>query len=107
MATTTEASSGMGNAAYEMIEKPDPAAPEADQHDRHSVWWSEPEDKDLENPLNWPNGRKWGVIGVLSLLTFLTYVEPLNPPQLPETTAKSDFNLGPLPQLCWRPECLS
>ncbi|KAL2208267.1 MFS general substrate transporter [Sarocladium strictum] len=47
-------------------------APEARNDDRYSVWWTEPEDKDPENPMNWSNGRKWGIISILSILTFLT-----------------------------------
>ena len=39
-----------------------------------SVWWQEPADKDPENPLNWPPGRKWSIVGSLSFLTFLTRV---------------------------------
>jgi hypothetical protein len=56
-------------------EKLDKRPETGNSHDRYSVWWNEPEDKDPENPLNWPNGRKWGIIGILSLLTFLTYVQ--------------------------------
>jgi hypothetical protein len=37
------------------------------------VGWEEPEDKDPANPLNWSQGRKWGIIAVLSSITFLTY----------------------------------
>lgn len=29
-------------------------------------------DDDPENPRNWPNGRKWGIISILSLMCFLT-----------------------------------
>lgn len=35
----------------------------------YSVWWDE---QDPENPQNWPDSRKWGIIGVLSMMTFLT-----------------------------------
>lgn len=35
-----------------------------------SVDWEN--DDDPENPLNWPNGRKWGIISILSLMCFLT-----------------------------------
>lgn len=35
-----------------------------------SVYWEN--DQDPENPLNWPNGRKWGIIGILSFMCFLT-----------------------------------
>ena len=37
-----------------------------------SVWWDEPADEDLENPMSWSSRRKWGIIGILSFLTFLT-----------------------------------
>jgi hypothetical protein len=47
-----------------------------DTTDNYSVWWTEPEDRDPDNPLNWSNAQKWSIIGVLSLLTFLTYVSP-------------------------------
>ncbi|KAF4120758.1 Sugar (and other) transporter [Geosmithia morbida] len=45
---------------------------EVEPQDHHlSVWWNEPEDKDPENPMNWPESRKWAIIGNLSFLTFL------------------------------------
>lgn len=36
------------------------------------VWWNEPADQDLENPMNWTNKKKWSNIGVMSCITFLT-----------------------------------
>lgn len=36
-----------------------------------SVFWEEPANQDPENPMNWSDGRKWGIIGILSLLSFL------------------------------------
>jgi hypothetical protein len=38
------------------------------------VWWEEPEDQDPSNPMNWPDSKKWSIIGTLSLMTFLTSV---------------------------------
>ena len=36
------------------------------------VWWDEPADQDPENPMNWPDSRKWGVVAILSSITFIT-----------------------------------
>lgn len=34
------------------------------------VDWDGPDDP--ENPLNWPAGRKWGLIGILAMVTLVT-----------------------------------
>ena len=36
------------------------------------VWWNEPADQDLENPVNWTTKKKWSNIGIMSCITFLT-----------------------------------
>ena len=36
------------------------------------VWWNEPADQDLENPMNWTTKKKWSNIGIMSCITFLT-----------------------------------
>jgi hypothetical protein len=38
--------------------------------DSNIVFWDGPQDP--ENPLNWPNSRKWAAIGMVSAVTFLT-----------------------------------
>jgi hypothetical protein len=43
-----------------------------DNQDAYSVGWNEPADQDPENPMAWPEGRKWGIITTISFLSFLT-----------------------------------
>ena len=31
-------------------------------------------DNDPQNPMNWPEKKKWSNLGILSLLTLITYV---------------------------------
>ncbi|KAF2797061.1 MFS general substrate transporter [Melanomma pulvis-pyrius CBS 109.77] len=49
-----------------------PSGDTTDHEAPYSVWWDEPADQDPENPQNWSNGRKWGIITTLSVITFLT-----------------------------------
>ncbi|KAF2474649.1 MFS general substrate transporter [Lindgomyces ingoldianus] len=46
--------------------------------DPNIVDWDGPDDP--QNPMNWPDSKKWGIIGVLSAVTLITYVdrEPFN-----------------------------
>jgi hypothetical protein len=47
--------------------------PGAEADDPFSVWWEG--DQDPENPQNWTDAKKWGIIATLSFITFLTSVE--------------------------------
>lgn len=47
-------------------------AVEVSQLDENLVWWDEPVDQDLENPMNWGASRKWGTIAILGFITFIT-----------------------------------
>ena len=42
----------------------------AEQDDPNIVFWDGPDDP--ENPMNWPERKKWINIGVLSFLTVIT-----------------------------------
>ena len=42
----------------------------ADEQDPNVVFWDGPNDP--ENPMNWPEKKKWINIGVLSFLTVIT-----------------------------------
>jgi hypothetical protein len=41
-----------------------------EQDDPNIIFWDGPQDP--ENPLNWPNSRKWAAISMVSAITFLT-----------------------------------
>jgi multidrug resistance protein len=43
-----------------------------EEADPNEVWWDEPADRDLQNPMNWPAWKKWSQIAVLSYITFIT-----------------------------------
>jgi hypothetical protein len=47
-----------------------PDEAEGEEEDPNVVFWDGPDDP--LNPMNWPNGRKWGAIAVVSALTFFT-----------------------------------
>lgn len=49
---------------------PDAKVEAQEIEDSNVVFWDGPDD--LENPLNWPNSRKWAAIGMVSAVTFLT-----------------------------------
>jgi hypothetical protein len=36
-----------------------------------AVWWDEPEDRDLENPMNWAQPKKWMNILIVSAMTLI------------------------------------
>jgi len=46
--------------------------PSQELRDPDVVDWDGPNDP--ENPLNWPEGRKWGLIACLGAVTLVTYV---------------------------------
>jgi hypothetical protein len=49
-----------------------PANETIEEVDPHVVGWDGPDDP--ENPQNWPDSKKWGIIGVLAAVTLVTYV---------------------------------
>jgi hypothetical protein len=55
----------------EMVDNDESTIDNADaEADPFEVWWDGPDDP--ENPMNWTEKRKWGMIMTLSLITFLT-----------------------------------
>ena len=44
----------------------------APNDDPNAIGWDGPDDP--QNPMNWPEKKKWTTIGALSLMTLLTYV---------------------------------
>lgn len=57
--------------------EPEPEDGNADTEQSYSVSW---EENDPRNPMNWPDSRKWGIIGALSLMTFLMFASHCNSP---------------------------
>ncbi|RDW87742.1 hypothetical protein BP5796_03436 [Coleophoma crateriformis] len=54
-------------------------------YDEFEVWWEKPEDQDPENPMNWPDRRKWMNILAMSGITFLVpLASSMFAPAIPE-----------------------
>ncbi|KAF2443936.1 MFS general substrate transporter [Karstenula rhodostoma CBS 690.94] len=48
----------------------DEEAVDSNEEDPNVVWWDGPDDP--QNPMNWPNTKKWGAVCLVSAITFLT-----------------------------------
>ena len=58
--------------AADKVEEGGDAGAANSKEENFLVWWEEPAEQDSENPMNWTNARKWGIVANLSFLTFLT-----------------------------------
>lgn len=43
----------------------------SESQSEYLVWWDGSESEDLENPMNWPQTRKWVNILTISVISFL------------------------------------
>lgn len=67
--------------------------------DADAIGWEG--DDDPENPQNWPESKKWGMVVILAFITFLTSVTVLR-----EKNQVLNIILDHWPHPCSPPECL-
>ena len=44
---------------------------DVEPEDQFVVWWDEPAEQDVSNPMNWPAAKKWTNILTISAISFL------------------------------------